>query len=330
MDIIVKIKRIMPKILFVLLLTVLLSLSAKAQEIIPESVDSLKLKQENLNEKSIEYKKIDTTCFRYRFIPRDTLIYQVISHDSISIDYGTPLRKDRTEILQVVCDSVSKKNRFFLSIKLLDLLSKEYEIGSYDTVRHNNSDWINRTVFVEIDSLGNRYSINYDDTNKVALAPGGGFQPHLFFSFESSCHGVTKSWRHSSTDYLVENGLPCAVLRYDALYTNLGEIDTLETKVNRLDFIRSGQGSITYFNPGGEIRLTNIVASSGILDIGKEIEVPFHLHQTMEQKISLHLSKDLIRPGRHYIDAYFTLVDYIKYNPKTKKNIKRNNQKKKK
>jgi len=50
----------------------------------------------------------------------------------------------------------------------------------------------------------------------------------------------------------------------------------------------------------------------------------------MEQKISLHLSKDLIRPGRHYIDAYFTLVDYIKYNPKTKKNIKRNNQKKKK
>jgi hypothetical protein len=266
------------------------------------------------------------TCFSYKFIPKDTLIYGVISKDSIAIDYGAPINKLRKEVLQVVCDSVGSNGHYYLNLKLIGYSAEESE-GDDKPITHSNSEWINRIVYLEIDSVGERYSINYDDSTMVGLSPGGAFQPSLFFTFTESCQDTAEAWtRISVLEHYPENGLPCPSLFSTYLYNNRGYLDTLNHKVNRVEFVRTAQGSITYSaGPKSSTRVTSIIASSGTMDIGLDNKVPIHFFNTMEQKLTIHQKNGVEKPGKHYITTYFTLNQYL---PCKDINHKKNNKKK--
>lgn len=262
-----------------------------------------------------------STCGYYKFISKDTLYYHINSRDSIVIDYGTPLMKERSELLRVVCDSVGKRNNhFYLQLSLVGCFIKEYEFGSKDTVAHSDSEWLNRKSYLEIDSVGERFGVSYDDSTKLGYTPGGAFAPSLFFNFQRPCADTGVSYNAGIyMDYLVENGLPCPFVRDAFLYTNHGNFDTLGFKTNRLEYVKTAQGSVVYGEGAKKLHVTNIIAAGGVLDIGLEQRIPIHLYQTQEQKLTFHKADDSTMPGMHYTNAMFTLVDYHPYYKHIKK-----------
>ncbi len=318
------------KLIAYMIISIVCVLSVYSQaQITPELIDSVNIKYSNPNTPdTTELKPIIITKFKYKFIPKDTLIYTSTSKDSIVINYGTPLLKERMEVHQIICDSINSIGNYCLQIKLINFEANEREsLG--EPVKHYDSPWLGRTVFLEIDSVGFRYNATYDDTNKVGLAPGGAFMHTLLFPFKYSEFNVNSSWMLEDIDYLVENGLPCPAIRSNYLYSNQGTIDTLNENCNRLEFIKTSQGSITLPPEKGQkegLRITSVIASGGVLDISNSRNIPIHIMQTMEQKLSIHKSKDDIIPGKHYITTFSTLTSYNKF---LDKNIKKNNKIKK-
>ncbi len=248
-------------------------------------------------------------CLRYSFNPNDTLIYLAHSYDSIVIDYGEPLLKIRNEIFIVVCDSVSKRNTYFLRYSLLDF--RGTDIQSSKKVDYTETDWLGRTIWLEIDSLGNRKSFRLDDSSVSGRTPGGPFQPHLLFSLGEGCHKKGETWLVRSMDDLPENGIPVPGLRHTMLYKMYGELDTLGEIVERAEFIRTGQGAIKMVNEEGTMQVSCVINSYGVIDISKSKKIPIHLFTTVEQKLTIRTGEDS-KVGVHYIHTNFTLVDYKK------------------
>jgi len=310
----------------VFLLTTVASMAQN--QITTEAIDSVQMKYD-FQVTPNEPLPILNTCGYYKFTPKDTMLYTLQSHDSIVIDYGKPLLKSRHEILRVICDSVGhSNNHFYMNLSRIAFEADEFELDS-KIYTHSNSEWLNRKVFIEIDSVGNRFDVTYDDSTMLGSAPGGAFQPYLFFNFEYPCQDTGHSWTVlEEQDYLVENGLPCPVLRGCYMFTNHGFRDTLGYRTNRIDFVKTAQGSVTYFEANKNVRVTSVVASGGILDIGIDLKIPIHFYQTMEQKLTIHTPDGLEKPGKQYTSAYFTLLEYDKYVDNAKTN-KKNNKKKK-
>ena len=328
LNIILKPIMLKKNVFFLLFFFALASTIAFAQaQIQTESIDSVKIKYNLDSELDIPLRPKVQTCGYYKFTPKDTILYTVQSHDSIAIDYGKPLLKARHELLQVVCDSIGKENKhFYLNLRLVAFEADEFELNS-KVYTHSNSDWLNRNVYIEIDSVGNRFGLAYDDSTELGLTPGGAFSPILFFAFQEACHDSGGTWTiMQAEDQLVENGLPCPVLRSTYLLTSRGYKDTLGYKTNRIEFIRTSQGSITYSEANKNFRVTSVIASSGILDIGTELKIPIHLFQTMEQKLTIRTNDGVEKPGKQYTSSYFTLSEYKKY--KETKTTKKSRKKK--
>lgn len=304
----------------------------KAQaEITQSSIDSVNLKFQNpADEDASENKPVVITNFKYKFVPKDTLYYSAISKDSIVINYGTPLLKNRTELWRLICDSINENGNYCMQISLVSCKASEYNVGGQPVEHNNDSPWLGRKIFIEIDSVAYRYNVSYDDTTKSGMAPGSAFQPTILFPFKVSESIVGSTWMVQDLDYLAENGIPCPVLRSNYLYENKGTIDTLNENCNRLEFVRTSQGSILLEPESGQkegLMVTSIIASGGIVDISNTRHIPIHQMQTMDQKLSIHKSKDDIIPGKHFVTTFITLVSYNKYidskNKKQKKSKKK-------
>lgn len=263
----------------------------------------------------------DTLCFKYNFKLKDTLIYKVFSFDSISIDYDQPLMRIREEIWQIVCDSLSFDANFFLSIKLLSYKAVE----SYKDTKDNkveSHNWVGRSCWILIDSLGYRLNYGSDDSLKFDMAPGGAFQPNLIVTLGATCKEINETWSVRSLDDLVENGVPVPLLRQSSLFRLKGTVDTLGENCHRLEFIKTGQGSVRTVIDNNQMRVTNVINGFGVLDLSSSKGIPIHLFSTVEQKLTIHLSEEDKQPGYHYINTNFTLIDYKPYIPKKKERIK--------
>lgn len=256
------------------------------------------------------------TCAYYKFYPKDTLIYSIESKDSIIIRFGVPLHKTRNEELMVICDSIGANNHFYLQLQTIKFNTKEWTT-KYDAVNHNKNEWLNRKVFIEIDSVGKRYSIYNEDTTKIGLASGGAFQPYLFFNFEKACSDTGDPWVITDEyDNLVENGIPMPIIQNSLILKNLGYVDTLGFKTNRLRITKTGQGSIYFKQKNETIRFTNIMAVGSYLLIGiGDAKVPIFFHQEQDQKIHYKSGKTFKEKGNnHYTDATFKLIKYNRIN----------------
>jgi len=253
----------------------------------------------------------DSVCFKLKFNQGDTLVYQVISYDSIVVDYGTALLKSRTEKIQIICDSVSSDGAFFLSHTLIDFKSKEAErVFDDNAIERNKHEWVGKTVHLKIDSLGNRLSETPYQSKEAIQSPGGGFQPYLFFAFRESCKSVGESWLVDGTDELVENANPPAMLSYSALFRARDEIDTLGYQCNAFEYVKTGQGAIEAIHNKQLVKVSNVINSFGILYIDKEIFKPVHYYYTVEQKLKFHLEDNEEIPVQHFVTANFTLLEF--------------------
>lgn len=268
----------------------------------------------------------DTLYFKYNFKLKDTLIYKVFSFDSISIDYDFPLMRIREEIWQIVCDSISFDGNFFLSLKLLSYKAVE----SYKETKDNKvetHDWVGRSSWILIDSLGYRLAYGSDDSLKFGMAPGGAFQPNLILTIGVHCKEINETWSVRSLDDLVENGVPVPLLRQSSLFRLKGIIDTLDENCIRFEFIKTGQGSVRTIVENQQLRVTNVINGFGVLDLSANRGIPIHLFSTIEQKLTIHLTEEDKQPGYHFINTNFTLIDYKPFIPTKKEDKKSKPQK---
>ncbi len=266
--------------------------------------------QTDTNSTSIT-RSTDTVCFKYSFEKGDTLTYSIVSMDSIAINFGAPLIKSRNELLMVVCDSVSTRGSFFLTLELIDYVGFE-NYGASSNKEIKETPWKGRSVQIEIDSLGKRLSWSVDDSTKGAMSTGGAFQPYLFFWFKESCKIVDETWMVQSMDELPENGIPVPAMNQSTLFRARKNLDTLNEKCSSFEFIKTGQGSVRVNDGKTSMLVSSIINSFGVLDISIEKKIPVHFYYTVEQKLTIQVAPDDKQQGWHYITSNFTLHQFKK------------------
>ena len=257
------------------------------------------------------YRKQDTVCFKYKFTIGDKLTFEVNSFDSISINYGQVLLRNRKETIQIKCDSLSKKGTFYLSQMLLSYKARESS-GDEKNIERTNNSWIGRRISLEIDSVGNRLSFRFDDSTKAGLTPGGAYNPYLLFPISSTCKAIDESWAVSTTDFLPENGNPLPLLRQYSLLRVRKPIDTLGYFCQKLEFVKTSQGSYELPFDNKKITVNSVINGFGTLLISDSLKIPINFLATSEEKLTLIFSDEDHQPGFHYISTEFVLKEYIK------------------
>jgi hypothetical protein len=259
--------------------------------------------------------KIDTLFLRYHFPVKDTLVYRVVSFDSIIVEFGTPLLKKRFEKIQLICDSVGKNGNFFIRQKFTDFFSYETS-GNDKGIERKSSPWLGREVWYEIDSLGTRYSSGYiNDSTSAALNPGGAFQPNLIFPIQKDTTYTRKSWLVSTNDALPENGLPPIRLNQSSLFRAMKLLDTLGESCARIEYVKTGQGSYKIATESDSLKVTSVLNGYGVFDISESKRIPFHYIATIEEKLTMTFSNNITKPATHFINSFYTLESISTYIP---------------
>jgi hypothetical protein len=282
---------------------------------------------------TIQNPKRDTICYKIKFTSGDTLVYYHLAWDSIVVDYGTPLRKVRNEIIKIICDSVSNRGTFFVSQIMTDFTGYESVGEDTNKVERKETNWLNRKISFEIDSTGKKYSSGVSDTVNPGINTGGAFQPVFFFCFGSECRITDVIWIEESKEALIENAYPPAFLNQMTLFKAVPDVDTLNEKCTRMEYIKTGQGKYKYFEGKQQITVNSIINEHGNVDISKEKLIPIHYYQTIEQKLTINTADGVQKPAFHYINSFYTLKEIRKYvarnknfgkelNTKNKKKIK--------
>jgi len=252
----------------------------------------------------------DTTCVKYTFYPNDTLIYRIDAYDSVSVNYDLPLLRTRREVVMFICDSVDKNMKYYFSRYLVDYYAKESN-AQKQNVEIEDHAWKMKKVNFSIDQSGKRYTYGVDDSTTALLAPGGAFAPHLFFDLGIYCNQIDINWNVKASDEIPENGVPFPLFNSLTLYKFREPIDTLGQKVNRVEFIRTGQSSYEFPIKDSENgTITGKSNEFGLLDISVIDEIPIHYYSTKEVKVNINQRRGRILPGYNYHTTYFTLIKY--------------------
>lgn len=248
-------------------------------------------------------------CYSYKFSKGDTLEYLIYSFDSITFPATPDVLKARREILEIICDSVTEKGRFFLRHTVKSVSIKETTQGT-GTITHSTHPWVNKTATIEIDSVGNRYSWKLGDSSKAILSPGGAFQSVLFFPIKEHCVRENSSWLVEREDYYPENGIPVSYCNYGALFKTTKGIDTLGFDCNRLQYAKTAKSGIELRQIGTKTSIFVVSNSFGKLAISYKYKVPVHFFSTIEQKLQItnDTNPDKILQGKHHIMSNATLI----------------------
>lgn len=254
--------------------------------------------QQNIESYEMERDKelsLDTICFKYQFFPKDTLIFKLEALDSISTLESEPFFRKRTEYFKVIVDSIDGKLNYHLIIEPIEYRSKEWVLGG-DTIQRNKSNHIEKKSMIVIDSLGNRLLAKNLNTEFAITYPGGLFQPILFFNLQETCKKQMQSWLVRSSDTLVENAFPPAVINNTSLMkiSNLekSEIDTTVL----ITFVRTGKGLYAILNNELDMELTSVTNSYGELTLSLTRNLPIKFTMTQELKIKLKVNEGVDKP----------------------------------
>ncbi|MBK9246913.1 MAG: hypothetical protein IPM69_02065 [Ignavibacteria bacterium] len=259
---------------------------------------------------------IDSVHYKLSFSKYDSLLYRVVSYDSISFQGQLPLLKERAELYLVVCDSVGSNGHFYISQQLTKFASKESSGDVRDRVR-TESSWIGRKIWFEIDSVGNRYSYGAEDSLNADVSPGGAFQPNLFFPFKESNHKLGQSWIVESLDDLPENCIPPPLRKQTSIFRSLPTLDTLGALCNQLQYTLTGQGSVQLRYTNGQMLRTNaVIAQFGKMELNRNYLVPHHLFATAEIKLTMKLPDGKELKGIHNLNSNYFLTEIHTQRPK--------------
>lgn len=254
--------------------------------------------------------KKDTTCYKFKFLDGDTLIYKIVSLDSIIMGYDLPLIKNRIEKLRIVCDSIDKAGLYNLSFELIGFNSTERQGDNKSIVRTSNA-WLHRKSFIRIDSIGIRYGVSIDDSTKASLSPGGGFQPFLFSQLKESCKIQDETWTHTYLMELAENGYPYPLVRMSYLYRAKGLKDTLGKSFKHYEYINTGQGSIELNSNEAKVNISNVINAHSRVFLDKDFNRIVYQFTTQEQKLKIKGKSQDPVSGSHFTNSEFFLESYL-------------------
>lgn len=252
----------------------------------------------------------DTIHFKYEFKKGDSLIYRLISWDSISINWDSPLLKSRRERILITCDSVVN-GRFYLCQTLVGNFTKESK-EDMNNIDRPESKWVGRKVYYSIDSTGKRYNWSVDDSTIATMSPGGAFQAPLIFAFDSTYKRVGDTWNSMSLYDLPENGIPVTIMKQSSLFRMVRKVDTLDEQCVQLNFVRTGAGSNTLISEKKRMQVVSVINSHGELMISRDKHIPVHLYVTQEQKLTIKVPEKNDKQGYHYTTCYYSLEEFIR------------------
>ncbi len=270
----------------------------------------------------------DTTCYKFKFLSGDTLIYKIVSLDSITMGFDLPLIKSRIEKVRIICDSIDFDGKYNLSFELIKFNSTERQGESKEIARTTNP-WLNRKSYIKIDSLGVRYSVGIDDTTKASLCPGGGFQPFMFSQIKESCKINNETWMNIYLMELAENGYPYPLVRMSYLYRAKGLKDTLNKTFKHYEYINTGQGSLEFNNKETKVSISNVINAHSRVFLDKDFDRIVYQFSTQEQKLRIKGKNDETTNGYHFTNSEFFLETYFPkfIDEKLDKSNKRKNKK---
>lgn len=254
--------------------------------------------QQDIESYEIERDKelsLDTICFKYQFFPKDTLIFKLEALDSISTLESEPFFRKRTEYIKVLVDSIDAKLNYHLIIEPIEYRSKEWVLGG-DTIQRNKSNHIEKKSMIVIDSLGKRLMAKNLNTEFAITYPGGLFQPILFFNLQETCKKQMQSWLVRSSDTLVENAFPPAVINNTSLMkiSNLEKSESDTTVL--ITFVRTGKGLYAILNNELDMELTSVTNSYGELTLSLSRNLPIKFTMTQELIIKLKVNEGVDKP----------------------------------
>ncbi len=255
---------------------------------------------------------IAAECISYRFAPGDSIIYRLVSYDSVYFKEAEPLMRERMERIEIVCDSVGSNGHFYLRQTLQDYIAKE-SMGDIKGVVRTESPWIGRTALIVIDSMGNRFIDSLEPPAPSALSPGGAFQPHLLIGLYDTCAivGDQKSWIADRVRELIpESGFPSPVRVQTSLYERLPSADTLGFPCLRFQYTLTGQSSITAMDRKPPMRIASILSGGGNMLMSAEYRIPVHMHTGAQIKMDINTADKKLVKGTQYTQSFYTLEEF--------------------
>lgn len=249
----------------------------------------------------------DTFCFGYDIRAGDTLRYYVKAQDSVIVEGGQTFSKFRTEMMRLVCDSVSANGRMFLAYTLLH--ATERHISNSDTSVRNTSPWIGRTQQLSIDKLGHRSDERSDNELLAGASPGGIFPPMLLPIIDTACGPENKTWLSIDTVLLVENAVPIPLLVQQNLWRVGKRLDTMGCTAAQIQYSHTGAGWVTLKSKDLTLETTTSLAGFGRLTFDLVRSMLLHQFATVENKFTMNVPPDIKVKGRHMITQYVTLVE---------------------
>lgn len=237
----------------------------------------------------------DTICFKYHFLPKDTLIYKLEALDSISTLESEPFFRQRTEYIMVIIDSIDNFSNYYLKYETIEYRSKEWVLNG-DTIQRSKSNHIGRKSLIIIDSLGNRLASKNLNHDAALTNPGGLFQPILFFPLVETCKKQMQTWLIRTSDTLVENAFPPAILNSTSLM-KISKIEKNETDTTILiTFVRTGKGFYAIANNELDVELTSVTNSYGELTLSLTRDLPIKYNMSQELKVKLKVNDEPEKP----------------------------------
>ena len=267
--------------------------------------DTTKISVDTLQNKIV---KQDTFCFKYRFYPNDTLIYQVQTIDSLTQGLDEPIMKDRKETLQVVCDSVDKMMNYYLTLQLLSSETKEWNQKG-DSSSRNFSVWIGKQVHLVIDSLGNRLKGWNADTTHIASTLGGIFQPYLFFPLKENCKHLNQSWLIKTQDTLVENAYPPGYINQTSLFRLKDTIYKEGDSCLMITFVKTARGFYSINAADMNFTIDAKINSYGELLMSMVSQIPIDYTITQELKMQMKYPDEHEIPIWQYTTTHYSLIE---------------------
>lgn len=249
----------------------------------------------------------DTLCFAYDFRRGDTVRYYVQAEDSVIIENGQKFAKVRTEMIRVVCDSITSNGRMFLTYTLTK--ASELNISGKDTTVRNSHPWVGRSQFLSIDKLGHRSGERADNENLAGASPGGTFQPMLLPIIDTACGPQNKTWLSVDTVILAENAIPSPVLVQQNFWRVLDKLDTLGRRAAQLQYTQTGTGLVSIRSRDLTIETTAIIAGYGRLTFDRSLNLLLHQFATTENKFTMNVPGGITVKGVHMTTENITLAE---------------------
>ena len=270
-----------------------------------------------------EVPKLDTFSFKYDFRVGDTLIYFVNSKDSITIDYGPPLFKIRFEKIMLTCDSITPDGHFIIKQELIEFRSRETYLEEKNIDR-NTTPWLNVPVYIEIDTMGNRYKQYIEDSLILAAPPGGVFQPFILLplmvkdtitkEYPKNRKNTAESWLIVDSNYIAENGMPIPVFRYSIYYRMYGMDDSLGLgNLLKITFSMTSQSAHRINTDDVKMLTTSINNAGGEVYWDTIHWIPKYYIHTIAQKLTIEDKIDKNKlTGFHHIFSIFVLDKIVR------------------